>query len=110
MEMFRKTCIDAIGDAHQTLVSDNWVTLLTKFAGVIVSMATLGATNYIMDRSMYGLFSSRIDTAVKLSQFLNDAGYIAPKSPPYSTEVVEVFATEIIEESAPSKTNFQLKI
>ena len=72
---FGATTIAAIGNIHKTLVTDNLTTLLTQILSAIVSICTLGIANYATDRSMYGLFSSRIDTAVKLNNLLTQLGH-----------------------------------
>ena len=76
LNTFRMSCIRAIGDSHKTLISNHWEVLLTKFLGAVMSIGTLGIANYATGRSMYGLLSSRIDTTVKLGEFLKNCGYV----------------------------------
>ncbi len=75
LEKFRENAITAIGDTYKTLVENNLTTFAIKALGVIASICTLGIVNYATDRSIYGLFSSRIDTAVKLESLLTRLGY-----------------------------------
>jgi hypothetical protein len=74
-QTFATTAIDAIRDTRKTLVTDNFTTLLTKILGAIVSICTLGIANYATNRSMFGLFSSRIDISIKLGNLLAQLGH-----------------------------------
>lgn len=62
-----QTILQAIEIAKPILiVKPGWETLISKIASIAVSLISFGAVPCILGRSMYGIFSTRIDVVEKL--------------------------------------------
>lgn len=62
-----QTILQAIEIAKPNLiVKPDWETLISKLASIAVSLISFGTIPYILGRSMYGVFSTRVDVVEKL--------------------------------------------
>ncbi|MDQ5883967.1 MAG: hypothetical protein QG556_304 [Pseudomonadota bacterium] len=73
-------------------VKNNAETFLVKLLGIIASICSLGMANYATGRSMYGLFSSKIETDIRLNQLLEilPDSTVQASAPPQKTDKIPI--------------------